>query len=133
MNSMYTEVILDYYKNPRNYGELLGAQIKEQDTNPVCGDEIEVMAKVSDGRIEDTRFNGHGCAISQAAAGMLTEEVKGKSLEKVKNMTKEDMLHLLGIEISGARLKCALLAFKVLKLGIYKHLGEKIPDRNLDD
>ena len=129
---MYTEVILDYYKHPRNFGEVADAQIKEHDTNPLCGDEIEVTARLNGNKIEEARFNGHGCAISQAAAGMLTEEVKGKSLQQFKKMTKGELLKLLGIELSAARMKCALLAFKVLKVGVYKHLGEKIPTRNLD-
>jgi nitrogen fixation NifU-like protein len=121
---MYQEVILDYYRNPRNFGIVADPDIHVRDTNPLCGDEIEVSAKIVDGKISEVRFKGKGCAISQAAASMLTELVHGKTLQEIKAVSKEQMLELLSIPVSPVRLKCALLGLKVFKLGLYKYLGE---------
>ncbi len=116
---LYMEQILDHYKYPRNFGRLENPDISHEEGNPSCGDQIRIDLKIQDGKIADVRFSGKGCAISQAAASMLTEMIKGQSLEDVKKLGKEEMLSELGIEISAIRLKCALLALKVLKAGVY--------------
>ncbi len=117
-SEMYQENILDYYKNPRNYGRIENPDIKARDNNPLCGDEIEMEIKLSENKVKEAKFNGHGCAISQASASMLTEMLVGKTLEELKNIKKEDIVKLLGIEISPVRLKCALLSLGVLRLGL---------------
>src|SRR3989344_6854645 len=121
---MYQEIILDHYRNPKNFGTFENPTIHFRDTNPTCGDIIEIQVLVDkENKIKSIKFSGKGCAISQAAASMLTEEVKGKSLEDIKNLKKEDILEMLGIPLSGIRLKCALLSLKVLKVGVYSYLG----------
>ena len=118
-DQMYREYILDHYKNPRNFGRLEGADISHEENNPLCGDVVGMDIKTRDGVIEDVRFHGRGCAISQASASLLTERLKGMSLEEARSLDKEDVLEELGIEISPARLKCARLSLKVLKVGAY--------------
>jgi len=118
-DQMYREYILDHYKNPRNFGRLEGADISHEENNPLCGDVVGMDIKTRDGLIEDVRFHGRGCAISQASASLLTERLKGMSLEDARKIGKEDVLEELGIDISPARLKCALLSLKVLKVGAY--------------
>ena len=120
MDDMYREVILDHYKNPRNFGTLDPADISYEDDNPLCGDKIRIDLRVDESnRIKEVAFSGHGCAISQASASMLTEEILGKTLDEVKQFGKEQILELLGIELGPVRLKCALLSLKVLKAGAY--------------
>ncbi len=113
------EVILDHYKNPRNFGIIEGADISYEDNNPFCGDEIRIDVKLSGGRVEDIKFSGKGCSISMAAASMLTEEVTGERLEEIREFGREEMLELLGIPLGPVRIKCGLLALKVLKAGAY--------------
>ncbi len=122
---IYKELILDYYRNPRNFGTLQTFDIEAHDTNPLCGDEVDIQIKVGEGhKIEDIRFSGKGCAISQASASMLTELAKGKPLEWVKELSKEDIFKLLGTsDLGPSRVKCALLGMKVLKTGVYGYLG----------
>ena len=115
MDDLYRDYILDHYKNPRNAGDLPEATHRYHDTNPLCGDEITMMLLVEDDRIQDVRFIGRGCAISQASASILTEELKGKTLDEVKTIDREHVLGNLGIAISPARIKCALLSLKALK------------------
>jgi len=116
MDDVYREYILEHYKHPHNWGELESADLEFEDNNPLCGDELKVQLKVDDaGRIVDLRFSGHGCAISQAAASMTGDEVKGMSVDDLLKLDKSFVLDLLGIEISATRLKCALLSLKVLK------------------
>jgi|SRR3989344_35693 len=123
---IYQEIILDYWRNPKNYGKLENPDISFRDTNPSCGDIIEIAIKIGKNNIiENIKFNGSGCIISQVSASMLTELVKNKSLEDIKNLKKEEILNMLGIELSGMRLKCALLSLKVLKFGVYNYLGEE--------
>ena len=117
--NIYEEDILDHYQNPRNYGDLENPDISYEEDNPLCGDKIHMDLKIEDGIIEDIRFHGYGCTISQAAASMLTEEIKGKPVEEVKKLTRDDILEMLGIPLGPVRLKCGLLALKVLKAGIY--------------
>lgn len=128
MPSSELEHILDHYRNPRNYGEIADADIRVKDSNPLCGDVVEMHIKVRDGVIEDIKFRGKGCAISQASASMLTERVMGKRLEDVKEIDRQQIIDMLGIELSPVRLKCALLSLKVLKLGVYGYLGEKFKE-----
>ena len=116
MDDMYRDYILDHYKNPHNYGELPGATHHYHDTNPLCGDEITVFLLVGDdGRLNDVHFIGRGCAISQASASILTDEVKGKTLDELREYGRDKVLADLGITISPARVKCALLSLKALK------------------
>lgn len=127
-DNMYADIILDYYRNPRNFGAISDAEIKARDSNPLCGDEIEINIKLNGNSVKDVKFSGKGCAISQAAAGMLTEMVIGKKLEDAAKLSKQDILDMLAIPISHVRIKCALLSLKVLKLGIYSHIGGKLED-----
>jgi len=127
-SDIYRDIILDYYRHPRNAGELENADVRAKDSNPLCGDIIEMQLKINDGKIDDVRFQGKGCAISQASASMLTEVVKGKSLDEVKGMGKSDVLELLGIDPGPTRIKCALLGLKVLKLAVYGFLGQAITE-----
>jgi nitrogen fixation NifU-like protein len=118
-DDLFRQNILDHYQNPRNFGTLERPDISAEDSNPLCGDEIRIDLRVKDGVIEDVRFSGKGCSISRAAASMLTEEIRGKTLEEVKRIGKDDVLEMLGIELGPVRLKCALLALKTLKVGVY--------------
>jgi nitrogen fixation NifU-like protein len=124
MDDLYREVIIEHYKNPAYRGHLDPHDIFFEDSNPLCGDHIQVELRVdAGGNVSDARFDGHGCAISQASADLLIESVIGKSLEDIKKLNKQDVLDLLGIELGPVRLKCALLSLKVLKAGVYG-LGE---------
>jgi len=117
---MYREQIIDRYKNPRSRGTLDPHDFTYEDDNPLCGDRIRIDVRVdADERVTAAAFSGQGCAISQAAADLLTESVVGKTLEEVKQLTKDDILEMLGIELGPVRLKCALLSLKVLKAGVY--------------
>lgn len=128
MDDFYRELIIDHYKNPVYRGQLEPHDIAFEDDNPLCGDFLRIELRVSDdGVIEDARFSGHGCAISQASADLLLEHIQGKTLDDVKALTKDDILDLLGIELGPVRLKCALLSLKVLKAGVYG-LGEASDD-----
>lgn len=120
MDDFYRELILDHYKNPRNYGTLEHPDFTYEDDNPLCGDRIRIDVKLDEqGRVAQVRFSGQGCAISQASASMLTEEIMGKTLEELRHFDKEALLEMLGIQLSPVRLKCALLSLKVLKAGAY--------------
>ena len=116
MDDLYREEILSHYKRPHNWGPMESPDLEFEDTNPLCGDELRVMLRVGDGgTIEDIRFAGHGCAISQAAASMTSDEVKGMQVEDLLKLDRAFVLDLLGIDISATRMKCALLSLKVLK------------------
>jgi nitrogen fixation NifU-like protein len=127
VDSLYREIILDHYRNPRNKGTLDPADYSYEDVNPLCGDEIRIDVRVADDKVSDIKFSGRGCAVSQASVSILTEMVEGMSIDEVKALTKDDMLEELGIPVSPARLKCALLGLKVLKAGIYgvEHLDDE--------
>ena len=115
-DALYREEILEHYKRPHNWGPMESPDLVFQDVNPLCGDELKVMLKVApDGTVEDVRFDGHGCAISQASASMISDEVKGMSVDDLVRMDRSAILELLGIDISATRMKCALLSLKVLK------------------
>ncbi|MDG6909747.1 MAG: SUF system NifU family Fe-S cluster assembly protein [Nitrososphaerota archaeon] len=132
---IYREVILDYYRNPRNFGKLEKFDIDAHDTNPLCGDEIEMQIRVGDGqKIEEIKFTGKGCAISQASASMLTELAKGKQLDWVREVAKDDVFKMLGNpDLGPSRVKCALLGMKVLKTGVYGYLGAHYEDSESGD
>ena len=116
---MYQENILDHYKNPRNFGRIENASVHHHESNPLCGDELDMFLVINNNKeIVDAKVNPHGCAISVASASMLSEEVKGKNIDELKIMTKEKILEMLGIPISPVRLKCALLSLDTLKNGI---------------
>ena len=124
MDDLYREVIIEYYKNPSYRGHLDPHDIQFEDNNPLCGDQIEITLRTDEsGKVSDARFDGHGCAISQASADLLVESIIGKPLEEVKQLNKDYILEMLGIELGPVRLKCALLSLKVLKAGVYG-LGE---------
>jgi nitrogen fixation NifU-like protein len=124
MDDLYREVIIEHYKNPSYRGRLDPHDIFFEDSNPLCGDHIQMELRVDEnGIVSDARFDGHGCAISQASADLLIESIIGKPLEEVKKLNRQDVLDLLGIELGPVRLKCALLSLKVLKAGVYG-LGE---------
>lgn len=128
MDDLYRELILDRFQNPLFRGELDPNDISFEDDNPLCGDHIRIDLRVdSQGVVSEAAFSGQGCAISQASADLLVEEIIGKPLDEVKQLTKEDILELLGIELGPVRLKCALLSLKVLKAGVYG-LGEASDD-----
>jgi nitrogen fixation NifU-like protein len=116
MDDLYRENILEHYKHPHNWGELEEPDLEFFDSNPLCGDELRVQLKVDeDGRVAQVAFSGHGCAISQAAASMASDEVVGMPVDELLKLDREFVLDLLGIDISATRIKCALLSLKVLK------------------
>ena len=120
MDDLYREVILDHYKNPRHRGTLDPHDFTYEDENPLCGDKLRLDVQLDEQRrVKAAAFSGRGCAISQASADLLTEAIVGKSLDEVKQLSKEDILDMLGIELGPVRLKCALLSLKVLKAGAY--------------
>ena len=128
-DDIYREIILDHYRNPRNKGKLPGADVSIHDSNPLCGDEIDIHLKVDGDKIKDVKFEGRGCAISQASASMLTEMVMGKPLTAIRDLSKDDILENIGLTSLGpARIKCALLSLKVLKLGMVKYYSDRDPD-----
>jgi nitrogen fixation NifU-like protein len=127
-SDIYKDIILDYYRHPRNIGDLQDPDVRAKDSNPLCGDIIEMQLKIKEGKIYDLRFKGRGCAISQASASMLTELAKGKSLEEVKALGKTDILDMLGIDPGPTRIKCALLGLKVMKLAVYAYLGQAVTE-----
>lgn len=128
MDDLYRELIVDRYQNPLYRGELDPNDITFEDDNPLCGDHIRIDLRLDEQeRVVEAAFNGQGCAISQASADLLLEEIVGKHLDEIKSLNKEDLLELLGIELGPVRLKCALLSLKVLKAGVYG-LGEASDD-----
>jgi nitrogen fixation NifU-like protein len=127
---MYREVILDHYKNPRGYGLIEDADAHAKGQNPLCGDEVSISVKfAADGEtIEDIGFEGRGCAISQAATSMLTGIVKGKTVDQVAKLPKEELLDEIGIQLTPIRLKCAILGLGVLKVALHEARGTPLPD-----
>jgi nitrogen fixation NifU-like protein len=120
MDDLYREQILDHYKNPRQKGQINPSDHSFEDENPLCGDFLHIDLKTdAQGIIIDARFEGHGCAISMASADLMLESLLGKTIDDAKNLTKQDILNMLGIELSPVRLKCALLSLKVTKAAAY--------------
>ena len=110
----YREYILDHYRNPRNYGKLENPNAHAEDSNPLCGDQLAIDLQVDGDQVTAVRFQGRGCAISQAAASMLSEMIEGKPVGEVVQLGKDDVLDALGIPISPGRIKCAFLSLRVL-------------------
>ena len=121
-SDMYRQQILDHYKNPRNYGEIEDATFTHVGENPMCGDTIEAVA-----------FRGDGCAISQASASMLSEQLQGMSIETLQGMDRDDIVDMLGVDISPMRIKCAVLAEKVAQDGAEIYFGEKDLDKTMTE
>jgi nitrogen fixation NifU-like protein len=115
MDALYRDYILEHYKNPRNYGELEPHDLEFHDVNPLCGDELGVHVRVEDGKIADLRFHGQGCAISQAAASISSDELIGMDVSEIPELSADWIIEQLGIEISPTRRKCALLSLKVMR------------------
>jgi nitrogen fixation protein NifU and related proteins len=120
MDDLYRENILEHYKRPHNWspqdGELAQVDLEAHDLNPLCGDDLTVRLSVDgDERVTDVRFEGHGCAISQSAASMASDEIKGKTVSQLIELDRDFILDLLGIDISATRMKCAMLSLKVIK------------------
>jgi nitrogen fixation NifU-like protein len=116
MDELYRDQILEHYKRPHNFGRLEEPDLEYEDTNPFCGDEQRVTIRLDDeGRVAEVAFEGQGCAISTAATSLLTDELAGKTREELLALPKEEVLDLLGIEISATRMKCAMLGLKVVK------------------
>ncbi len=131
MEDLYRELILDHYKNPRNHGTLDPADAKGEGQNPLCGDEVSITVNFDGGEtIREIRFEGRGCAISQAATSMLTELVEGRTVQEVAAMPKEELLEELGVPLvqNPARLKCALLGLGVLKVALHRSKGTPLPE-----
>jgi len=118
MDDLYRDYILEHYRRPHNFGTIDDATASYEGANPLCGDRITLQIRVRDGVVDEVAFTGRGCAISQASASMLTDEVKGKPVATAAGMTSSDVLDLLGIEISPARMKCALLSLDTLQHAI---------------
>ena len=128
MDDFYRENILDHYKNPRNAGHLEAPTATAEGVNPLCGDELAIELKVEDGVVTDVRYNGRGCAISQAAASMLSDTIKGRRVGDLAGVGKDDVLEELGIPLTPIRLKCAMLSVGVLKVALNQVTGEPLPE-----
>ncbi len=127
INEIYSDLILELYRHPLNRGKLEKADAFSRDLNPFCGDTVEIGLQMRDGKIFDIRFDGQGCAISQAAASLLTGMVKGKEIEEVLRLSLDDLLremHLSQLKENPSRIKCAALSLKVLKMALYQYLGQ---------
>ena len=127
MEDLYRDNLLDHYENPRHHGTLEGADISHEENNPLCGDHIRVDVKLSPDHthIADIAFSGDGCIISQAAASMLMDEVAGKDIADVEKLDRQDVLDMVGVPLTAARVKCAVLGLKVLKAGLYQYLVDQ--------
>ncbi|MBT3329494.1 MAG: iron-sulfur cluster assembly scaffold protein [Nitrosopumilus sp.] len=126
---IYHEMIVDYSRNPINYGEIENHDVTFHDSNPLCGDSIDIDMKIDDQKVTDIKFHGKGCAICMACTSVLTEITKGKSLDDVRKIEKNDVLGELGLEhLQAVRIKCALLSLKVLKSALYTYLGSNLDD-----
>ena len=124
---IYHEMIIDYSRNPLNYGELENPDVTYHDSNPLCGDSIDIDLNIKENKISDIKFHGKGCAICMACSSVLTEIAKGKDVSDVKNLVKNDVLSELGLEnLQAVRIKCALLSLKVLKYALYSHLAKDL-------
>ena len=130
MEDLYREVILDHYKNPRGHGVIEGADASAEGMNPLCGDEVAIYVAFDDDgdTIEDVKFSGRGCAISQAATSMLMEMVQGRSAAEVSELSKDELLEEIGIPLTPIRLKCALLGLGVLKVALHRTKGTPLPE-----
>jgi nitrogen fixation NifU-like protein len=127
---LYREVILDHYKNPRGHGVIEDADAQAEGMNPLCGDEVSIYVEFEDDgeTIEDVKFSGRGCAISQASTSMLMEMVKGRKAQEIAELPKEALLEEIGIPLTPIRLKCALLGLGVLKVALHRAKGTPLPE-----
>jgi nitrogen fixation protein NifU and related proteins len=130
VDDMYREVILDHYKNPRGHGVIEDADAHAEGLNPLCGDEVTIYVQFDeDGEtIDEVKFSGRGCAISQASTSMLMEMVKGRKADEIAVLPKEELLEEIGIPLTPIRLKCALLGLGVLKVALHRAKGTPLPD-----
>ena len=127
MDDLYRDEILEHYRRPHNFGTLAAPDAVHEGANPLCGDRITLMLAIEDETVREVAFTGRGCAISQASASMLTDEIKGKPLSHVAELGREDVLDTLGIEISPARLKCALLSLETLRGALAGRIAWRAP------
>jgi nitrogen fixation NifU-like protein len=129
VDDLYREVILDHYKNPRGHGVIEDADAQAEGFNPLCGDEVSIYVQFAeDGEtIDDVKFSGRGCAISQASTSMLMEMVKGRTAAEIAGLPKEELLEEVGIPLTPVRLKCALLGLGVLKVALHRAKGTPLP------
>ncbi len=129
MEDLYREVILDHYKNPRGHGVIEDADAEAEGVNPLCGDEVAIYVAFDDDgeTIDEVKFSGRGCAISQASTSMLMEMIKGKTADEVAGMSKDELLEEIGIPLTPIRLKCALLGLGVLKVALHRAKGTPLP------
>jgi len=126
---IYHEMIVDYSRNPINYGEIENHDVTFHDSNPLCGDSIDIDIKIDENKITDIKFHGKGCAICMACSSVLTEITKGKSIDEARAIEKNDVLSELGLEhLQAVRIKCALLSLKVLKSALYTYIGKNLKD-----
>jgi len=126
---IYHEMIVDYSRNPINYGQIENPDVTFHDSNPLCGDSIDIDMKIDDNKITDIKFHGRGCAICMACSSVLTEITKGKSIDEARTIEKHDVLSELGLEhLQAVRIKCALLSLKVLKSALYTYIGANLKD-----
>jgi nitrogen fixation protein NifU and related proteins len=129
-DQLYREVILDHYKNPRGHGVIEGADAEAEGNNPLCGDEVSIYVAFGDDgeTIDDVKFSGRGCAISQAATSMLMEMVQGRTASEVATLEKDELLEEIGIPLTPIRLKCAMLGLTTLKVALHKAKGTPLPE-----
>jgi len=127
LDSLYREVILDHYKNPRGHGVIVEPDAQAEGQNPLCGDEVTIAVEFDGDAIADVKFQGRGCAISQAATSMLMDMVKGRTAQEVASMSRDELLEEVGIPLTPVRLKCALLGLGVLKVALHKGKGTPLP------
>lgn len=128
LDSLYREVILDHYKNPRGHGVVEDPDAQAEGQNPLCGDEVSIAVSFEGDTIADVKFQGRGCAISQAATSMLMDMVKGRTADEVASMSRDELLEEVGIPLTPVRLKCALLGLGVLKVALHKGRGTPLPE-----
>ena len=134
MSDMYRDLILEHHRYPHNFGTLDPHDVSQEEHNPLCGDRIRLDLRIVDNKIAEVAFSGKGCAVSQAAASMLTDELIGMDLDQVRQYGKAELLELIGLPLdkNPVRLKCALLSLKALKVGVYRYLGQNITTDDLD-
>ena len=126
---IYHEIIVDYSRNPINYGEIENHDVTFHDSNPLCGDSIDIDLKIDENKVTDIKFHGKGCAICMACSSVLTEITKGKSIDEARAIEKNDVLSELGLEhLQAVRIKCALLSLKVLKSALYTYIGDNLKE-----
>ena len=130
LESLYREVILDHYKNPRGHGVIEDADAEAEGQNPLCGDEVSIYVAFGDDgeTIDEVKFSGRGCAISQAATSMLMEMTKGRTAEQVAGLDKDELLAEIGVPLTPVRLKCAMLGLTTLKVALHKAKGTPLPE-----